>query len=726
MKLLSKKELKARFNLKKSHYIEPSTTGCQCNISDDCSNLAEHHSWGAYLDKDKNVNFRLSTFPDALSVSVEIKSPLKRKIKFYPLENKCNGLFELKVTKKIAKEGDRYRFVIERPNTAVKRVRDPYSMCQDNFSAWSIIFNHYRYKWHDKKWQEGKIHAKVSRRANDVNKLSPVGSLRIYEINIPSLTKKGTYKAAKEKFKEAAKIGFNAVQIMPLENCFSYNWGYDGVDKFAPNRNYGTPDDVKKLIDYAHSLGLNVIMDMVPNHIGEDMGDIANAGPYTDGCNEFGLRFNYEKENCSAARNYIANAALNWILNYHCDGLRLDLTKYMNSDFTMKLIAAEVHHHAPDAFLIAEDARDNDIRVTTPFTDGENRANAFNHCQFTVSILNNQCSLDNLGFDSEWDFPYHKQIAALMLEYWGGFAKSIYSYDRVVKNSGMRVKYPMSHDEIGNIDGTRLITKIFAKEIDIYKNIPKSSKNKREQHFAHVAHHILKMLLTGELEKMNRKKFLYFIKNNYLALKANVSSLKQAYRKALKKYRLAVGATYLIPGPKMIFQGDEKGEMTYFKFFRELSCGYEKSLESKGYKPGLEAFLDSKIGSIKYAKKYADDLNRTAKFVKALNRLNEQNRALQTGKVESTVSHPISWVHASFCREGENKIFAIKNFSEISYYSNYLITLPKGKWKEIFNSDDKQFGGENNFLNKKEIISDGINQTKISLPEFGIVVFKAV
>ena len=207
MKLLSKKELKARFNLKKSHHIEPSTTGCQCDISDDCSNLAEHRSWGAYLDKDKNVNFRLSTFPDALSVSVEIKSPLKRKIKFYPLENKCNGLFELKVTNKIAKEGDRYRFVIERPNTAVKRVRDPYSMCQDNFSAWSIIFNHYRYKWHDKKWQEGKIHTKVSRRANDVNKLSPVGSLRIYEINIPSLTKKGTYKAAKEKFKEAAKIG---------------------------------------------------------------------------------------------------------------------------------------------------------------------------------------------------------------------------------------------------------------------------------------------------------------------------------------------------------------------------------------------------------------------------------------------------------------------------------------------------------------------------------------
>ena len=724
MKLLSKRELKNKFNLKRSHHIEPFSHNCQCDIVDDCSNLKEHQSWGAYLDEEKNITFKISTFPDATAVSVEIKSPKKRQIKVLPLENKCNGIFELKVTKNIAKEGDKYRCAIERPNLPLKRVRDPYTMCQKNFSVWSIIFNHHRYKWGDKKWMEGKISSRVSRIANPFNKLSPVGSLRIYEVNIPSLTDEGTYNSAKKKFKEAAQAGFNAIQIMPLENCFSYNWGYDGVDKFAPHKGYGTPNDLKSLIDYAHLKGLNVIMDMVPNHIGEDMGDISNAGPYTDGCNEFGLKFNYEKENNHAARCYIVNAALNWIINYHCDGLRLDLTKYMNSDYTMKLIAAEVHHHSPDAFLIAEDARENDVRVTTPFTNDENSENSIHHCDFVKSIMNNNCSLQNLGFDSEWDFPYHKQITALMLEYWSGFPKSITSYDRVVKNSGMRVKYPMSHDEIGNVDGTRLITKIFAKEIDIYKNIPKDYKNRREQHFAHVAHNILKMLLTGRLEKMSQRDFQNFAKENYLALKINVSSLKQAYRTALKKYRLAVGATYFIPGPKMIFQGDEKGEMTYFKFFRKLSCGYEKFLESKGYKPGLDAFNDSKLGNIKYSKKYNADLINTLKFVKTLNRINMQNTALQNGVVAETIPHPISWVHAAYCAEQDNKIFAVKNFSEISYYSNYLIIFPKGKWKEIFNSDSSHFGGENNFLNPKEIISDGITPTKISLPEWGIIAFK--
>lgn len=724
MKLLSKKELRNKFNLNRSHYIEPATLSCQCSNAENCSNSNEHQGWGAYLDKEKNVTFKIATFPDVTAVSVEIKSPAKRNIKVLPLENRCNGIFELKVTKKIAKEGDRYRFVIERPNLPVKRVRDPYSMCQNNFSAWSIIFNHYRYKWSDKKWIDGRNSSKVSRIASPFNNLSPVGSLRIYEVNIPSLTEKGTYQSAKKKFKEIAKMGFNAVQIMPLENCFSYNWGYDGVDKFAPHKDYGTPNDLKSLVDYAHSKGLNVIMDMVPNHIGEDMGDISNAGPYTDGFNEFGLKFNFEKENYQPARTYIVNAALNWIINYHCDGLRLDLTKYMNSDYTMKLIAAEVHHHSPDAFLIAEDARENDIRVTTPFTNEENSENNLNHCDFVKSIMNNNCSLQNLGFDSEWDFPYHKQITALMLEYWGGFPKSISSYDRVVKNSHMRVKYPMSHDEIGNVDGTRLITKIFAKEIDIYKNIPKDYKNRREQHFAHVAHYILKMLLTGELEKMSVRNFQNFAKENYLALKINVNSLKQAYRKALKKYRLSVGATYLIPGPKMIFQGDEKGEMTYFKFFRELSCGYEKCLESKGYKPGIEAFRDSKLGSIKYSKKYNNDLINTVKFVKALNGINLQNKALQTGTVEYTIPHPISWVHASCCAEGKNKIFAVKNFSDVSYYSNYLITFPKGRWKEIINSDSSVFGGEDNFLNTRMIISDGETPSKISLPEWGITAFR--
>lgn len=155
MNLISKKELKNKFNLLKAKKIEPSNL--ECNIDYSKRSLEEEHRhWGAYVDKNKNITFKIATFPDALSVMVEIKPALKRAFKILPLENKCNGVFELTVDSKVAVRGDRYRFIIERPNQPKKRVRDPYSMLQDKFTSWSIIFDHHGYKWHDRKWMDGK------------------------------------------------------------------------------------------------------------------------------------------------------------------------------------------------------------------------------------------------------------------------------------------------------------------------------------------------------------------------------------------------------------------------------------------------------------------------------------------------------------------------------------------------------------------------------------------
>src|SRR3546814_12918254 len=48
------------------------------------------------------------------------------------------------------------------------------------------------------------------------------------------------------------------------------NWGYDGVLPFAPDTSYGTPLQLKKLIDTAHALGMSVMLDVVYNHFGAD------------------------------------------------------------------------------------------------------------------------------------------------------------------------------------------------------------------------------------------------------------------------------------------------------------------------------------------------------------------------------------------------------------------------------------------------------------------------
>ena len=57
------------------------------------------------------------------------------------------------------------------------------------------------------------------------------------------------------------------------------NWGYDGVLPFAPDRAYGSPDDLKALIDAAHDHGLMMFLDVVYNHFGPDGNYLARYAP---------------------------------------------------------------------------------------------------------------------------------------------------------------------------------------------------------------------------------------------------------------------------------------------------------------------------------------------------------------------------------------------------------------------------------------------------------------
>ncbi len=725
----SRKELKQQHNLE---HCERKIETCPSRLPFTlykgipfCSLIQDHNNWGACVDKNKNVNFKIFTFKDAERVSVEVKKHNDNLV-LIPLDKKEGGIFEKKVGPDLVKEGDKYHFVIERKGHKPQKVRDPYAMKMAPYMQWSEIYDHNNFRWTDSDWMNNNNPAKISRRANKDNNLTPLGNARIYEVNIATLTDEGSFEAAKKEFEKIAKEKhFNAVEIMPVENTYSYNWGYDGVDKFAPSTYLGGPDKLKELIDFAHSLDLNVIMDVVPNHLGPDMADLQNAGPYIDGKNAFGYKFNFEKDDNRFVREYIINSMLNWANNYHCDGIRVDMTKFMQSDFTMKQMVAELNYHAPDVFLIAEDGRDNDPRITRPFSKEEKYLNQHEHCAFIYDIANNRVPLDNLGFDSEWDFLYHKQIAAAVLDMWDGRPKHIENLDYAVKHSGMRVKYPMSHDEIGNIDGTRLISKILQKELKLNDKVRSTSPTVRAQTAAHASHNMIKLLLTGKFDHMTEKEFKSFLKENKIYDGLSIHSIRTAYEKSLKQHRLAVGKTYSIPGPKMIFQGDENANPAYFKFFRQFSTGYEKYLESKGYEPGQKALMDSKLNSIDYSEKYRHYIDQTDLYTKDLNDIMQENPALQTGTIIESVVHPISDIHAMHCKKDSNEIFSISNFSEKSYPYNYRILMPKGTWQQISNTDDLKYGGKGNFMN--DIIeSDGINHIDVAIPEFGMVYFKKV
>ncbi|HEY7533610.1 MAG TPA: alpha-amylase family glycosyl hydrolase, partial [Nitrospiraceae bacterium] len=118
----------------------------------------------------------------------------------------------------------------------------------------SVIVDPSTYAWHDQNWRGVRMRGQV-----------------FYELHIGTFTPEGTYVAAITKLDELVRLGVTVLELMPLaEFPGRWNWGYDGVSLFAPSHRYGHPDELKRLVDEAHSRGLGVILDVVYNHFGPD------------------------------------------------------------------------------------------------------------------------------------------------------------------------------------------------------------------------------------------------------------------------------------------------------------------------------------------------------------------------------------------------------------------------------------------------------------------------
>ena len=90
-----------------------------------------------------------------------------------------------------------------------------------------------------------------------------------------------TFRAAIEKLNHLVELGITHVELMPVnEFDGSRGWGYDGVDLYAPHHTYGTPDELKALVDACHARRLAVILDVVYNHLGPSGNYLAKFAPY--------------------------------------------------------------------------------------------------------------------------------------------------------------------------------------------------------------------------------------------------------------------------------------------------------------------------------------------------------------------------------------------------------------------------------------------------------------
>ena len=116
---------------------------------------------------------------------------------------------------------------------------------------------------------------------NDAWQGLPKDEMILYELHIGTFTKDGTYLAAIDRLEELVELGITAIEIMPVaQSTGRWNWGYDGTNFFAPRNTFGTPDELKQLVDAAHERGIAMTLDVVYNHFGAEGNYLHPFGGY--------------------------------------------------------------------------------------------------------------------------------------------------------------------------------------------------------------------------------------------------------------------------------------------------------------------------------------------------------------------------------------------------------------------------------------------------------------
>jgi maltooligosyltrehalose trehalohydrolase len=172
--------------------------------------------------------------------------------------------------------------------------------------------------------------------------VTPLGQV-LYELHVGTFTPEGTFEAAARELQSLRDLGITCIELMPVaEFAGRFGWGYDGVDLFAPKHEYGRPDDLRRLIDRAHAVGLGVILDVVYNHLGPDGNYLEAFAPdyFTDRHpNEWGRAINFDGDRSGPVREFFVANAVHWIHEYHFDGLRLDATQSIIDSSPVHVIA---------------------------------------------------------------------------------------------------------------------------------------------------------------------------------------------------------------------------------------------------------------------------------------------------------------------------------------------------------------------------------------------------
>jgi len=253
-------------------------------------------------------------------------------IRRHPMRARTGGVWEVFIPG--VREYDGYKFHVHSQIGDHKQLKaDPFGFQTEiPPKSASIVCDLNRYQWTDDAWMSGRGEREWLK--------EPVA---IYEVHVESWLRQPNGNSL--SYRELAvnlvdyvtRMGYTHIELMPLQEYpFSGSWGYQVTGYFAPTSRFGTPEDLRHLIDACHRAGIGVIMDWVPAHFPKDAHGLAlfdgsalyeHADPRQGEHLDWGtLVFNYGR---NEVREFLIASALFWLKEYHVDGLRVDAVASM-------------------------------------------------------------------------------------------------------------------------------------------------------------------------------------------------------------------------------------------------------------------------------------------------------------------------------------------------------------------------------------------------------------
>lgn len=252
----------------------------------------------------------------------------------------------------------------------------------------------------------------------------------IYELHAGAC---GGFNGVRDKLPYLKSLGVTAIELMPIAAfAGERNWGYDGVLPYVPAASYGTPGELKALIEAAHGKELMVFLDVVYNHFGPEGACYPKNMFRTDVQTPWGAAIDFRRRD---VREFFIGNALMWLNDYRFDGLRFDAVHAIHSDDFL-----------PE---LAQRARD---------------ATRGRHVHLMVENEHDDRALLGDGkFDAQWNEHFHNALHVLLTGeregYYALYAGAPAQRLADCLTQSNYISFLQNHDQVGNrAFGDRLIT----------------------------------------------------------------------------------------------------------------------------------------------------------------------------------------------------------------------------------------------------------------------------